>query len=146
MTKANTELVHEIFANAPFLKTVGIEFVGCGPGTCDTRLTVSADIRQQHGFVHAGAVMTLADHTCGGAAATTVSDTQDVITIETRVAFLRPATGSQLTCHASVLRSGRTIIFVEAEVAGLRDGARVLVAKASSTLAIIGRARSESPA
>ena len=146
MTKANTELVQEIFANAPFLKTVGIELVGCGPGTCDTRLTVSANILQQHGFVHGGAVMTLADHTCGGAAATTVSEAQDVITIETRVAFLRPATGSEFTCHASVLRSGRTLIFVEAEVAGLRDGERVLVAKASSTLAIIGRARSESPA
>ena len=74
-----------------------------------------------------------------------MSDTQDVITIETRVAFLRPAIGSQLTCHASVLRSGRTIIFVEAEVSGLRDGERVLVAKASSTLAIIARApRSQS--
>jgi uncharacterized protein (TIGR00369 family) len=137
----NTELVREIFANAPFLKTVGIELVECGAGTCTTRLTASPDIFQQHGYIHAGAVMTLADHTCGGAAATTVSETQDVITIETRVAFLRPATGSELTCRASVLRAGRTVVFVEAEVTGLRDGQPVLVAKASSTLAIIDRTR-----
>ena len=53
----NESLVHHIFASAPFLKTVGIELVGVGGGTCDARLTVSPAAHQQHGFVHAGAVV-----------------------------------------------------------------------------------------
>jgi acyl-coenzyme A thioesterase PaaI-like protein len=54
---ANESLVHDIFASAPFLKTVGIELVGVGAGPCDPRLTVSAAAHQQHGFVHAGAAV-----------------------------------------------------------------------------------------
>src|SRR5262249_27393032 len=95
--------------------------------------------RQQHGFVHAGVVMTLADHTCGGAAATTVGEGLDVITVENKVAFLRPAAATSLACRAEVLRTGKNIVFVEAEVTMERGGKRVLVAKASSTLAVIGR-------
>ena len=31
----NEQLVREIVGNAPFLKTVGIELLSCGPGTCE---------------------------------------------------------------------------------------------------------------
>jgi Uncharacterized protein, possibly involved in aromatic compounds catabolism len=60
--------------------------------------------------------MTLADHTCGGAAATTVAEGKDVITVETKVSFLRPALGENVTCRAEVLRAGKNLIFVEATV------------------------------
>ena len=89
------------------------------------------------GLVHAGVLMTLADHTCGGAAASTVADDRDVITIENKVSFLRPASGPNLFCRADVLRAGRNIVFVEAEVMDERKDGRVMVAKASSTLAVI---------
>jgi acyl-coenzyme A thioesterase PaaI-like protein len=48
-------------------------------GWCETRINVSPAL-QQHGFVHAGVLMTIADHTCGGAAASTMPDDKDVIT------------------------------------------------------------------
>src|ERR1043166_411086 len=91
---------------------------------------------QQHGFVHAGALMTLADHTCGGAAASTMPEGKDVITVANKVSFLRPATGKQMVCRATVLRSGRTLVFVEAQIVVERDGTTAVVAKASSTLAV----------
>ncbi len=81
--------------------------------------------------------MTLADHTCGGAAATMVPEGQDVITVENKISFLRPATGAVLFCRAEVLRAGKRLIFTEAEVRIGGDGKRVIVAKASSTLAVI---------
>jgi len=83
--------------------------------------------------------MTLADHTCGGAAASTMPEGKDVVTVENKVSFLRPATGKQLICRATVLRSGRTLVFVEAEIVVERDGTKAIVAKASSTLAVIPR-------
>ena len=83
--------------------------------------------------------MTLADHTCGGAAASTMPEGKDVITVENKVSFLRPATGKHMTCRATVLRSGRTLVFVEAEIVVERDGTTTIVAKASSTLAVIPR-------
>jgi uncharacterized protein (TIGR00369 family) len=93
--------------------------------------------RQQHGFIHAGVLMTLADHTCGGAAATTIPEGRDVITVENKISFLRPATGHELTCRADVLRAGKSLVFSEAVLSVQSDKGKVMVAKASSTLAVI---------
>ena len=100
-------------------------------------MAVTPALEQQHGFVHAGVLMTLADHTCGGAAATVAPDGQDVITVENKVSFLRPATGAVVYCRAEVLRAGKRLVFAEGEVTVEREGKRVIVAKASSTLAVI---------
>src|SRR5262250_1077952 len=82
MTEGNRKLVEQIFQDAKFIQSLGIELVSSGSGWCETRLNCSEEQRQQHGFIHAGVVMTLADHTCGGAAASTVPKGQDVITVE----------------------------------------------------------------
>jgi uncharacterized protein (TIGR00369 family) len=135
----NARLVEDIFRDAKFIHTLGIELVQFGFGWCETRMVKLAALEQQHGFVHAGALMTLADHTCGGAAATTVPEGMDVITVENKVSFLRPASSHEMFCHGTVLRSGKTLVFVEAEIVVKRDGEAVAVAKASSTLAVIPR-------
>jgi uncharacterized protein (TIGR00369 family) len=137
MTDGNRSLVERIFQNAPFVRSLGIALTSFDTGWCETKLNVSPAIQQQHGFVHGGVLITLADHTCGGAAASTVPDGKDIIAVEIKVSFLRPATAPVLICRAEVLRTGKNIIFVEAAVMVERPEGRVIVAKASSTLAII---------
>lgn len=137
MNDANRSLVQRIFQNAEFIRSMGIELTSYGRGWCETRLNGSPFLRQQHGLIHAGALMTLADHTCGGAAASTVAEDRDVITIENKISLLRPAFGLKLFCRAEVLRSGRSLVFVEAEVMNASEEGQVMVAKASSTLAVI---------
>ncbi len=137
MNEDNTNLVRQIFDNARFVRSLGIELISFGKGWCETRIQVAPILEQQHGFVHAGVLMTLADHTCGGAAATMAPVGQEVITVETKVSFLRPASGPALFCRAQVLRAGRSLAFVEAEVTTGPATERAIVAKASSTLAFI---------
>src|SRR6516164_2366501 len=137
MNDANLSLVKEIFQKAKFIRSLGIELTSCGRGWCETRVSVAPALRQQHGFIHAGVLMTLADHTCGGAAASTVPEGRDVVTVENKVSFLRPASGQSLICRAEVLRAGKSLIFVEATVMVEREERRMMVAKASSTLAVI---------
>ena len=137
MTEGNHTLVEQIFQDAKFLRAVGVELIAFGKGWCETRIPVTPALQQQHGFVHGGVLMTMADHACGGAAATTVAADKDVISVENKTAFLRPASGAVLFCRGVVLRSGKNLIFTEAEVTVERDGARVVVAKASSTIAVI---------
>jgi uncharacterized protein (TIGR00369 family) len=137
MNEVNDSLVTQIFDDARFVRSLGIELVSFGSAWCETRVPIMPALQQQHGFVHAGVLMTLADHTCGGAAATTVRAGQDVITVENKISFLRPASGPILFCRAQVLRTGESLIFVEAEVTSERATGRVIVAKASSTLAVI---------
>lgn len=135
--EGNRRLVEQIFRDAKFVQSLGIELSGFGFGWCETRLNITPALLQQHEFVHAGAIMTLADHTCGGAAASTAPEDKDVITVENKVSFLRPASGQVLTCRSDVLRAGRNLIFTEAAVTMDRDNSPVIVAKASSTLAVI---------
>lgn len=137
MKDANRRSVERIFRDAPFIHSIGIELTSCGEGWCEARIKGVPSLRQQHGFIHAGALMTLADHTCGGAAATTVPEDRDVITVENKVSFLRPALGPELICRAEVLRAGRNLVFVEAEVMVESAGGPMMVAKASSTLAVV---------
>ena len=139
MKDANRILVEQIFQNAAFVRLLGIELSSCGTGWCETRVNLSPSLQQQHGFIHAGMLMTLADHTCGGAAASTMPEDREVITVGNKVSFLRPALGPVLICRAEVLRTGRNLVFVEAEVMIERGEGRIMVAKASSTLAIIPR-------
>ena len=139
MNDANLSLVKEIFQNAEFIRFLGIELTSCGRGWCETKVSVAPALRQQHGFIHAGVLMTLADHTCGGAAASTVPVGRDVITVENKVSFFRPASGRNLFCRAEVLRAGKNLVFVEATVTVESQEGRVMVAKASSTLAVIAK-------
>jgi len=137
MNDAKIGHLKTIFERAQFIGLLGIELIAFGDGWCETRVDVTPTLEQQHGFVHAGVLMTLADHTCGGAASTMAPEGQDVITVENKISFLRPATGAVLFCRGEVLRAGKRLIFTEGEVTIERDGKRVVVAKASSTLAVI---------
>ena len=89
MNDGNRSLVERIFQDAQFVRSLGIELTSFGKGWCETKIAVSPVLQQQHGFIHAGVLMTLADHTCGGAAASTVPADRDVITVENKISFLR---------------------------------------------------------
>jgi uncharacterized protein (TIGR00369 family) len=137
MNEANVKLVKRIFEAAQFIRSLGIELISFGDGWCEARVNVVPLLEQQHGLVHAGVLMTLADHTCGGAAATTAPEGQDVITVENKISFLRPAIGRILQCRAQVLRTGKRLVFVEAEVTTEGMAGPAIAAKASSTLTFI---------
>jgi uncharacterized protein (TIGR00369 family) len=123
------DAVKLIFANAPFVQYLGVEYLAAGDGWCTARLYIDPVHQQQHGYVHAGVLMTLADHNCGGAAASTVESDSDVITVENKMSFMRPAVGFELWCQAQVLRSGKRLIFTEVEVQFGPESSRQLAAK-----------------
>ena len=97
--------------------------------------------RQQDGFIHAGVMATMADHTAGYAAFTTVSDDFQILTIEFKVNFLRPAYGTGLVCRSRVIREGSQIIISESEVFDRRDEGEILAAKALVTLMAVHKAK-----
>jgi uncharacterized protein (TIGR00369 family) len=77
---------------------------------------------------------TMADHTAGYSAFTTVPASMQILTIEFKINFLRPAFGSFLLCRSQVIREGKQVIVSESEVYDVREDAEVLVAKAMVTL------------
>ncbi len=97
--------------------------------------------RQQDGFVHAGVMATMADHTAGYSAFTTVHESFQILSIEFKINFLKPAHGKMLECCAKVIRRGRQIIIAESEVFDIRENTKQAVAKAIVTLMAVPRAK-----
>jgi uncharacterized protein (TIGR00369 family) len=108
-------------------------------GYFQSRVKIGEHHRQQDDFIHAGVMATMADHTAGYAAFTTVDEAFQILTIEFKVNFLRPAHGEALVCRSRVIREGSTIIISESEVFDCRDSEEVIVAKALVTLMAVRR-------
>ena len=117
------DLVRSGFARAPFLGDLGVKLVACGPGWVETELP--------------GVQGTIADHTAGAAAATLVPEGFAPLTVEFKLNLLRPALCDTLLCRAEVLKPGKQISVVEAEVFALQDGKKRLFSKATVTIAVV---------
>ena len=89
--------------------------------------------------MHAGVMATMADHTAGYAGFTTVPEEFQILTIEFKINFLKPAHGNALVCRSRVIRDGSQIIISESEVFDLREGEEIMVAKALVTLMAVHR-------
>ncbi len=135
--------VREIFERAAFVNDVGIRFAGCGPGWCESELVVTPRHYQHHDFVHAGVQATIADHTAGAAATTLIRGTELVLSAEFKINLLNTARGERLRCRAEVLKAGRMLVVVESEVFARAGANERLVAKATVTLAVVPKSKSQ---
>ena len=108
--------IEKVLANAPFIADLGITLVRFGPDWLETELAIVPRLRQQHGYVHAGVITTLADHTAGGAASTQIGLEQSVLTADFTVHLLRPASGGLLRCRGEVVKGGKRLIVTQADV------------------------------
>ncbi|MBX7148865.1 PaaI family thioesterase [bacterium] len=128
------QICTKIFCDAPFIQDVGYTLDSLDPGICRTSLKLEPKHFQQNGFVHAGVLATMADHTAGTAAGTMVEEGQSVLTIEFKINLLRPAVGKCLQCVSQIIKPGKRVTFCESEIF---DENKKLVAKASVTLAVM---------
>jgi uncharacterized protein (TIGR00369 family) len=117
-----------------FINHCGFEAEVIRRGYFQSRVKIVDHHRQQDGFIHAGVMATMADHTAGYAAFTTVPEEYQILTIEFKVNFLRPAYGESLVCRSRTLREGLQIIIGESEVFDRRAEEELMVAKALVTL------------
>ena len=137
MDKAKSEqrisrLKKEFFQG--FVKSCGIKLDSLKRGRAESILEIKGAHTQQDGFVHAGVMATMADHTAGYAAFSLVTEDFRILTLEFKINFLRPATGEWLVCRAQVVKEGRNILVAESEVYDQRDDREKLVTKALVTL------------
>jgi uncharacterized protein (TIGR00369 family) len=120
-----------------FIKYCGFEAVEVSWGKFISRVQIRPHHRQQDGFIHAGVMAAMADHTAGYSAFTIVPENMQILTVEFKINFLRPAFGETLICRSEVIRGGRRIIVSESEVLDVRDDGEMPVAKALVTLTAV---------
>jgi len=111
----------------------GIEVLHADFCRFETRLKVLAEHRQRDGFVHAGLLATMADHTSGFASYTTVSESFRILTIEFKMNYFKPAMGPLILCRSKVINNGRLIKVAESEIFSVADSIEKLVSKGTFT-------------
>jgi uncharacterized protein (TIGR00369 family) len=117
-----------------FIKYCGLKVSKIEKGVFESEVSIGDNHRTQDNFIHAGLMATMADHTAGYSAFTTVSENMRILTVEFKINFLKPAFGKALRCRSKVINKGRQIIISESEIYDVRDSDEVLVAKGIITL------------
>jgi uncharacterized protein (TIGR00369 family) len=129
--------LRRFFAASPFMVDLGVQPVALEPGRLTTEMVIRDKHHQHTGQVHAGVMASLADHTMGAAAQAMAPAGFWILTAELKTSLLRAGKGERLVCVATVLKPGRRLSFTEAEVFAETAGQRVLVMKASATMALV---------
>jgi uncharacterized protein (TIGR00369 family) len=108
--------IKQSFAKQTIMSLIGAQLTRVDPGIVEILLRYRADLAQQHGYLHAGIVTTIADSACGYAAYTLMPPNSEVLSVEFKVNLLRPAKGEMFLASAEVVKSGKTLTVVRADV------------------------------
>lgn len=126
--------VRASFDAQSMMTTLGAELTDLAPG----RTTIAAPILrgslQQHGAAHAGLTFSIGDSAAGYSALTMLPLTAEVMTVEMKINLMAPAVGDRLVAEGRVVRSGRKLTVVQAEVFAETDGARKQIALLQGTM------------
>ena len=116
------------------MRTLGISIARLEPGEVDLAMDYSAELTQQHGFIHAGIITAGLDSACGIAAFTLMPASTGILTVEFKTNLLAPARGERFAFRATVIKPGRTLTVCEARAYATHDGVETLIAAMSGTL------------
>ncbi len=120
-----------------FMKHIGFDLSVIEEGRTEGWLDIQQIHKQQKGLVHGGVTATLADIVAGFAAYTTVPADCHVVTAEIKVSYFKAGMGQKLHAIGYVIKKGRKLCFCEAEIWAVNGGKKDLIAKATTTMAVI---------
>ena len=129
------EEIRQSFAQQSIMALIGAELKLVEPGVVEINLPYRSDLAQQHGYLHAGIVTTIAESAAGYAAYSLMPPGAEVLSVEFKVNLLRPARGKSFLARAEVIKPGRTLTVARADVFGIAEsGDRELVATMLATI------------
>ena len=131
--------ITQSFARQTIMGLIGAELTRVEPGIVEITLPYRADLAQQHGYLHAGIVTTIADSACGYAAYSLMPSNSEVLSVEFKVNLLRPAKGETFKAVAEVVKAGKTLTVVRADVFAIDEGRRDLIATMLGTMICLSR-------
>lgn len=114
--------VRASFAAQGLMTTLGARLAAVGPGRVAIEVPFAAGLSQQKGFFHGAVLGGIGDSAGGYAALTLLPAGSEVVTIEYKINFLRPAVGELLRATGRVLRPGRSVTVCQVEIEAVAAG------------------------
>jgi uncharacterized protein (TIGR00369 family) len=128
------EDVEANFRRQPAMALIGASIRVLAAGIVEVSFPYRRDLTQQDGFIHAGILSAAADSACGYAALSSMPAGSDVLSVEFKLNLLRPAAGESFVARAQVLKPGKTLTAVRAEVFALMGAQEQLIAAMQGTM------------
>jgi uncharacterized protein (TIGR00369 family) len=125
------ELGRKVLASQNSNALIGAELTDFEPGKAEMRLSIRKEHLQQHGVVHGGLVSYMADNALTFAGGSVLGD---VMTLEFKINYMRPAKGEALIARGRVTGSGRQTAVCHCDLYALDNGEEKLCATAQGTI------------
>ena len=130
ISNAQKQTAQAAFGKVPFLKLIGMELLDLKTDEATIRLPMRDELRQPQALLHGGATASVIDTAMAFAVITRLADGEKASTVDLTVHYLRPVTKGAIFCTAKIVRAGKRLLIVSADVF---DDEEKLVATALST-------------
>ncbi|MBA3334891.1 MAG: PaaI family thioesterase [Acidobacteria bacterium] len=130
ITESQKQRAFEAAKTIPFVNLIGMELTELGGGEAIFKLQMREELRQPHGLLHGGATASLIDTTMAFAVITCLAENEKASTVDLTVHYLRPLIDGTITCTAKVVKTGKRLLTVSADVVSDKEK---LIATAIST-------------
>jgi len=122
--------IRDSFARQAMMTTLGAELSDISDGRVVITAPILSTSTQQQGFGHAGLTFSIGDSAAGYSALTMMPAGQEVLTTEMKINLLAPAKGDFLRATGKVIKAGKRLVVVTAEV-------EAIVGDQATTIAIL---------
>ena len=134
MDQITSDRISRSFEAQSMMQTLGARLAELGPGEVRIEAPILPGLRQQQGFGHAGLTFSLGDTAAGYAALSLMPPDRDVLTAEIKINLLAPALGDLLIATGRVIKPGRRLMVVSAEVHARQADKLTLIAILQGTM------------
>ncbi|MBO9442028.1 PaaI family thioesterase [Phaeobacter italicus] len=131
--------IRNSFASQTMMQTLGAEITDVGQGSVTITAPILPGSRQQHGVAHAALSFAIGDSAAGYAALTLMPKDSEVMTAEMKINLLAPGAGDYLRATGKVIKPGRRLVIVTAEVHAITGPEEKLVALLQGTMVPVTR-------
>jgi uncharacterized protein (TIGR00369 family) len=100
----------------PFLKFLGAEVEAVGPGTATLVVHCREELMRNDGILHGGVAASLIDSAFAFAIIPTLAEGERTVTVDMTIHYLRPLSHGRVRASARIVRAGRRVITVSAEL------------------------------
>ena len=107
--------------HVPFAKLLGIEVDASEPGHAVLSMKLRDDLMRNNEIAHGGAIATLIDSAMAIAIMAQLAENERTVTVDLTIHYLRPLSAGTAKASARVVRAGRKVITVSAELFDQND-------------------------
>ena len=126
--------IRSSFARQGLMTTLGARLTHIAPGEVVIELDYGEHITQQHAFVHGAAIAAIGDTACGYAALTLLPEDAEVLTVEYKINFVAPASGTKFRAKGMAKKPGRTLTVCTGDVFTISAEGEKLIATILATM------------